>query len=255
VSREPNVLDKLVARILCGELPLELVLILVAAASCVASVRLDEYEYLQECLVELSIGCAFFLAIYLVRVEKLTVAVAVTVLIGGGLLGLSGFFVQPTIPLLAAYLLKLASAIVLFVLVEQIIRGILLKAEASRGRWEQTVQLKRQAAVAKVRKAGTAAVEAGTEAVEAAGVVAAIGVIMVAGTILDAGGSGIKVAYEDEAGRHNPMEGPDLPESLFADDAFDIPWSMTGIFNRTPDIDDETAAARAAFLAQDRAPE
>lgn len=236
MSREPNAFDKLLARILCGELPLEFILGAVALASCVGSTKLAEHEYLRECLVELSVGSAFFLAIYLVEVEKLTVAVAISLFIVGGLLGVTGFLVAPSMPLLATYLLKLASAVVLFVLIEQIIRGILIRAAESRGGWEKTVQAKRQAAVAKARKAGKAAAET-------AGDTAAIGVIAVAGILLKATGNEIKVAYEDEDGNRLSMEGPNIPEPLFDAAAFDIPWSLTGIFRRSADDDNPDSSS------------
>lgn len=208
MSKEPNSLDRFVARLLSGQIPVVLLLAALAAAALLAAQNLGGDEYLQACAIEVSVGSLFFLALYLFRIYKFTPRAAITLLSGGAACGLLGWlFSQARVfPLTRAFLLELASAATLFVVIELVLRGILLAAEKRIAALARAFQDSREQAIEHVKEQTLAAVTVAIGAVDAT------------------------IKGEDIEEEVRAHWDPNIPEPLFPPEDGSIEWSMTGIF-------------------------
>jgi hypothetical protein len=169
MAKNPTWLDRLMARLLSGQLPVIALLVGLAASGLLLARGWQADPYLQACAVEVSVGSVFFLVLYIFRIEKFTPRVAMTFLILGGAFGVAGwmFSQQHRLPLVSAYLLELASASILFIVVELLLRGILQAAEQRTIALANVVQKIREQAVADAKKAAADRVNSIRDALEA----------------------------------------------------------------------------------------
>lgn len=207
MSKEPNWLDRGMARLLSGQIPVVLVLAASAVAALFAARKAGGDEYLQACAIEVSVGSLFFLALYLFRIYKFTPRAAITLLSGGAASGLLGWlFSQAQVfPLTRAVLLELASAAILFIVIELVLRGMLLAAEQRNAALAKAFQDSREQAIEQLRDASLAAATAVVCAIDA---------------------TRRREDIEEEVRAH---WNPDIPEPLFRPEDGAVEWSMTGI--------------------------
>src|ERR1700733_737911 len=197
MSKNPSWLDKQVARWMTGQIPAEGVLAALAVGALIAAVNLDGDEYLRDCAVEVSVGSLFFLALYFFRIARLTPGVAAALLSGGIVFGVAGWLLSRAqlLPLASAFLLKLASSAILFLVIELLLRGILLAAEKRNEAMAKSVQMVRLKIIEHMK--ASIAARKGED-------------------------------FEDSE-RRAPMD-PDIPEPLFNNSDEPIPWTLVGLF-------------------------